>query len=39
MGLHAFIAWLVTAPLIVAAGYYLSRPILRRWASGRVARA
>ena len=39
MGLHAFVAWLITAPFIVASGYWFSRPILRRWASGRAARA
>ena len=39
MGLHALTAWIVSAPVIIAAGYYLSRPFLRRWASRRGSRA
>ncbi|MBI3884961.1 MAG: DUF2062 domain-containing protein [Opitutae bacterium] len=39
MGLHALTAWLLSSPLLVAAGYFCSRPILRRWASARAARA
>jgi hypothetical protein len=29
-GIHAFTAWLLTAPLVVVAAHRLSRPILRR---------
>lgn len=39
MGLHALTAWIVSAPVIIAAGYYFSRPFLRRWASRRTPRA
>jgi len=35
MGLHALTAWLITVPLLVALGYGLSLPLLRRLASGR----
>jgi uncharacterized protein (DUF2062 family) len=38
-GLHAFTAWALTAPLLLAAVYYLSRPALRRLASGTVRRS
>ncbi len=36
-GIHAFTAWLVTAPLLVAAIHYATRPALRRLA-GAVRR-
>jgi uncharacterized protein (DUF2062 family) len=35
-GIHAFTAWLITAPLLAAAVYLPSRPILRR-AAARLA--
>lgn len=38
-GIHAFTAWVVTSPLLLAAVYYLSRPALRRLASKPVAHA
>ncbi len=38
-GIHAFTAWAVTSPLLLAAVYYLSRPALRRLASKPVAHA
>ena len=36
-GVHAFTAWAVTAPLLVAALYFALRPALRRLASKRPA--
>lgn len=36
-GVHAFTAWALTAPLLIAAVTYASRPALRRLASKRVA--
>jgi uncharacterized protein (DUF2062 family) len=36
-GIHAFTAWAVTSPLLLAAVYYLTRPALRRLASKPVA--
>ncbi len=38
-GIHAFTAWVLTAPLLVAALYFPLRPALRRLASLRPARA
>ncbi len=38
-GIHAFTAWAVTSPLLLAAVYYLSRPALRRLASKPVVQA
>lgn len=38
-GIHAFTAWALTAPLLIAALYAAFRPALRRWASRRGARA
>lgn len=38
-GLHAFTAWALTAPLLVAALHYGLRPALRRLASKAAARA
>lgn len=35
-GIHAFTAWLITAPLLAAAVYLPSRPLLRR-AAARLA--
>ncbi|MFM7751065.1 MAG: DUF2062 domain-containing protein, partial [Opitutaceae bacterium] len=32
-GIHAFTAWLLTAPLLAAAVYLPSRPLLRRAAA------
>ncbi|HEY1109307.1 MAG TPA: DUF2062 domain-containing protein [Opitutaceae bacterium] len=32
-GIHAATAWALTAPAVLAAGYFLSRPLLRRLAS------
>ncbi len=37
-GIHAFTAWLLTAPLLVAAIYFPLRPVLRRTAA-RLRRA
>jgi uncharacterized protein (DUF2062 family) len=37
-GLHALTAWALTAPLLVAALYFLLRPAMRRLASLRTAR-
>lgn len=36
-GIHAFTAWAVTSPLLLAAVYYISRPALRRLASKPAA--
>lgn len=33
-GIHAFTAWALTSPLLLAAVYYFTRPALRRLASG-----
>ena len=38
-GIHAFTAWAVTNPLLLAVVYYLTRPALRRLASKPVAPA
>ncbi len=38
-GVHAFTAWALTAPLLIAALYYGLRPGLRRLASKRPVRA
>jgi uncharacterized protein (DUF2062 family) len=35
-GVHAFTAWIVTAPLVIAALYYALRPTLRRLAARSV---
>ena len=32
-GVHAFTAWALTAPLLLAAIYLPLRPIFRRWAT------
>jgi len=37
-GVHAFTAWALTAPLLIAAVTYGARPALRRLASKRLAR-
>lgn len=37
-GVHAFTAWALTAPLLIAAVTYSARPALRRLASKRLAR-
>lgn len=37
-GVHAFTAWALTSPLLLAAVYYLTRPALRRLASKPAAR-
>lgn len=36
-GIHAFTAWVVTSPLLLAAVYYFFRPALRRLASKPLA--
>ena len=38
-GIHAFTAWALTSPLLLAAVYYLTRPALRRLASKSAVRA
>ncbi|MFM1851054.1 MAG: hypothetical protein RIS54_738 [Verrucomicrobiota bacterium] len=38
MGLHAFTAWLLTVPVIVASLYFPLRPVLRRLAANRPTR-
>jgi uncharacterized protein (DUF2062 family) len=38
-GVHAFTAWALTTPLLIAALYYGLRPTLRRLASKSAARA
>lgn len=38
-GIHAFTAWLATSPLLFAAVYFGSRPLLQRLASKRAAYA
>lgn len=38
-GIHAFTAWTVTSPLLLATVFYLARPALRRLASKPVAHA
>lgn len=38
-GIHAFTAWALTAPLLIAAFFFAFRSALRRWASLRGARA
>jgi len=38
-GLHAFTAWALTTPLLIAGVYYLVRPALRRLASKVPAQA
>jgi uncharacterized protein (DUF2062 family) len=38
-GVHAFTAWALTTPLLIAALYHLLRPALRRLASKSAARA
>ncbi len=38
-GLHAFTAWALTSPLLLAAVYYLTRLALRRLASKTAVRA
>ncbi|MES2692189.1 MAG: DUF2062 domain-containing protein [Verrucomicrobiota bacterium] len=35
-GIHAFSAWLVTAPLLVAVIYFATRPIFRRWTPSQA---
>jgi uncharacterized protein (DUF2062 family) len=37
-GIHAFTAWLVTAPLLVLVLYYALRPVMQQFASKRLAR-
>ena len=38
-GVHAFTAWALTSPLLLAAVYYLTRPALRRLASKSTVQA
>jgi uncharacterized protein (DUF2062 family) len=38
-GIHAFTAWALTAPVLVAVLYFVLRPVMRRLASLRPARA
>ncbi|MDQ5978470.1 MAG: hypothetical protein QG602_1444 [Verrucomicrobiota bacterium] len=38
-GVHAFTAWALTAPLLIATLYWVLRPALRRLASKSAARA
>lgn len=37
-GIHAFTAWALTAPALIAALYFGLRPLLRKAASARLAR-
>lgn len=36
---YAFLAWLITAPVVIAAIYFPSRPLLRKFAAARRARS
>ena len=38
-GIHAFTAWALTSPVLLAATFYLTRPALRRLASKSAAQA
>lgn len=38
-GIHAFTAWALTAPLLIATLFFTLRPALRRLASGRLSSA